>query len=71
MPPLSAPYRVRYRFCGPPLTPRPDRLPVPWAIRIASPTSARVAVDCLRRRNVSGVEVLTGPGRLVYVRWTD
>jgi hypothetical protein len=68
---LFAPYRVRYHFRGPALAPRADRLPVPWAIRIATTRAARVAVDCLKCRDVSGVEILTGPDRLVYVRWTD
>jgi hypothetical protein len=69
--PLSAPYRVRYQFRGPPLPPRLDRLPVPWAVRIANTRAARVAVDCLRCRDVCRVEILTGPGRIVYVRWTE
>ena len=70
MPPLSAPYRVHSKFGGR----RPDKppaLPVPWAIRIEDAGAARVAVDCLKGRDVSRVEIVCGPDGAVYVRWED
>jgi hypothetical protein len=67
---LFAPYRVHARFGGCNSF-HPDRLPVPWAIRVENVTAARVAVDCLVRRKVSRVDVVTGPSGLVHIRWTD
>jgi hypothetical protein len=67
---VFAPYRVHARFGGRG-SPRPDRLPIPWAVRIENVAAARVAVDCLKQREVSRVEVVVGPAGLVYIRWTD
>ena len=70
MSPLFAPYRVHSRFGGRRRA-RRAALPVPWALRIEDVRAARVAVACLKERDVARLEIVCGPDRAVYVRWED
>jgi hypothetical protein len=70
MSPLFAPYRVYGKF-GSHRRGTPAPLPVPWAVRIENVRAARVAVDCLKGRDISRVEIICGPNGAVYVRWQD
>ena len=67
---LFAPYWVHAKFGGRGSA-RPDRVPVPWAMRVENVTAARVAVDCLKGRDVTRVDIVVGPYGLVYIRWAD
>jgi hypothetical protein len=61
---LFAPFHIHARFGGRGSA-RPDGVPVPWAIRVETVAAARAAVACLKGRDLSRVEIVTGPYALV------
>lgn len=67
---LAPPYRVHAAFAGPAAR-LPILFPVPWAIRVEDVASARVAIECLMDRPVARLQIVLGPYRRVYVRWTE